>query len=183
MDQKLKQRLTGAIILTSLAITLLPLLLDGSQDERALVSEVIPEPPHVELKEITVQDIHARIEQMERASEASLPQEVVDETDYEAEPDFILDKNNLPVNWSLRLGSFANEENATRLRGKLRDENYSSYILHAKTNEGEIYRVFVGPSSSKESLARMNEEIEGKLKLKGRIVRYKIEEDKEQLGG
>jgi cell division septation protein DedD len=43
--------------------------------------------------------------------------------------------------------------------------------------------VFVGPSSSKETLVEMNQEIEARLKLKGRIVRYRIEEDREQLGG
>ena len=183
MDQKLKQRLTGAVILTSLAIILLPLLLDGTEQAREEFIASIPEPPSIELQDITVQDVQEKMEQMERASEARLPREVVDETDYEDAPDFILDQNKLPVSWSLQLGSFENEENATRLRQQLRDENYRSYILHAKTSDGEIFRVFVGPSNSKESLAEMNEVIVDKLKLRGRIVRYRIEEDKEQLGG
>lgn len=183
MDQKLKHRLTGAIILTSLAIIILPLLLDGTEEERQRIVADIPAPPAVELSDITVQDVRQQMEQMERASEARLPVEVVDETDYSDAPDFILDKNNLPVNWSLQLGSFQNEENATRLRATLRDANYRSYILHARTGEGDLYRVFVGPSASKEELAAKNAEIESKLQLKGRIVRYRIEEDKEQLGG
>ncbi len=183
MDEKLKQRLTGAVILTSLAIILLPLLLDGTEEDRARIATDIPAPPKIDLEDITVQDVKRKIEQMAKASEARLPIEVVDETDYEASPDHILDKNQLPVNWSLRLGSFQIEENATRLRAQLRDQNYRSYILHSSTNDGEIYRVFVGPSSSKETLAEINQEIEGKLKLKGRIVRYKIEEDRELLGG
>ncbi len=183
MDAKLKQRLTGAVILTCLAIILLPLLLDGTQQERAAFTTQIPEPPRVELNEITVQDVQRRIEEMERASEARLPKEVVDETDYEPAPDFILDKNQLPVNWSLQLGSFQNEANATRLRAQLREANYRSYILHAKTGDGDIFRVFVGPSSSKDALTEMNNEIEAKLQLKGRIVRYRIEDEREQLGG
>lgn len=183
MDAKLKQRLTGAVIITSLAIILVPLLLDGTEEDRTRVATDIPAPPKIDLNDITVQDVKRKIEQMEKASEARLPKEVVDETNYESSPDHILDKNQLPVNWSLQLGSFQIEENATRLRAQLRDQNYRSYILHANTSDGEIYRVFVGPSSSKETLAEMNQEIEGKLKLKGRIVRYKIEEDRELLGG
>ena len=183
MDAKLKQRLTGAIIFTSLAIILLPLLLDGTEEDRARIATDIPEPPRIDLEDITVQDVMRKIEQMEKASEARLPKEVVDETDYEAASDHILDRNQLPVNWSLQLGSFEREDNATRLRAQLRDQNYRSYILHGNTNDGEIYRVFVGPSSSKETLVEMNQEIEAKLKLKGRIVRYRIEEDREQLGG
>ncbi|MDA0977677.1 MAG: SPOR domain-containing protein [Proteobacteria bacterium] len=183
MDQKLKQRLTGAIILTSLAIIILPLLLDGTQEDRERLVADIPAAPAIDLEEITVQDVKHQMEQMERASESRLPIEVVDETDYTDAPDFILDQNNLPVNWSIQLGSFQNEDNATRLRARLREENYRAYILHARTREGDIYRVFVGPSSSKEALAEMNAEIESKLDLRGQIVRYKIEEDKEQLGG
>ena len=183
MDAKLKQRLTGAVILTSLAIILLPLLLDGTEEDRVRIATDMPAPPKIDLADITVQDVMRTIEQMEKASEARLPKEVVDETNYEFALDYILDKNQLPVNWSLQLGSFQKEDNATRLRAQLRGENYRSYILHANTNDGEIYRVFVGPSSSKETLVKKNLEIEAKLKLKGRIVRYRIEEDLELLGG
>lgn len=183
MDAKLKQRLTGAVILTSLAIILLPLLLDGTEEDRVRIATDMPAPPKIDLADITVQDVMRKIEQMEKASEARLPKEVVDETNYEFAPDYIFDKNQLPVNWSLQLGSFQKEDNATRLRAQLRGENYRSYILHANTNDGEIYRVFVGPSSSKETLVKKNLEIEAKLKLKGRIVRYRIEEDLELLGG
>ena len=183
MDGKLKQRLTGAVILTSLAIIVLPLLLDGTEEDRASIATIIPAPPKIDLEDITVQDVMRKIEQMEKASEARLPKEVLDETNYDAATDHMLDKNQLPVNWSLQLGSFQKEDNATRLRAQLRRQNYRSYILHANTNDGETYRVFVGPSSSKETLVQMNQKIEAKLKLRGRIVRYRIEEDRELLGG
>ena len=183
MDAKLKQRLVGAVILTSLAIILLPLLLDGTEENRASIANTIPAPPKIDLRDITVQSVMRKIEQMEQASEARLPKEVVDETNYDAAPNHGLDKNGLPVNWSLQLGSFQKEDNATRLRAQLRGQSYRSYILHANTNDGETYRVFVGPSSSKETLVQMNQKIEAKLKLRGRIVRYRIEEDRELLGG
>lgn len=183
MDANLKQRLTGAVILTSVAIILLPMLLDGTEQDRERITATIPEPPKIDLADISVANVEQQMEQLEKASEARLPREVVDETDYTAADDFILDKNQLPVNWSLQLGSFEQQENATRLRARLREQNYRSYILHAKTSEGEIFRVFVGPSSSKDALAEMNKAIEASMELTGRIVRYRIEEDKEQLGG
>lgn len=183
MDTKLKQRLTGAVILTCLAVILLPLLLDGSREERERVAAEIPKPPIIELRDITVRDVRQRMAEMEEASEAGLPQEVVDDTDYETAPDFILDKNRLPVNWSLQLGSFREQENATRLRAQLRQQNYRAYILHAKADDGDTYRVFVGPSGSREALEKMGAEIRQKLQLEGRIVRYRIEEDSGQLGG
>ena len=66
MDGKLKQRLTGAIILTSLAIILLPLLLDGTEEDRASIAANIPAPPKIDLENITVQDVMRKIEQMEK---------------------------------------------------------------------------------------------------------------------
>lgn len=183
MDQKLKQRLTGAVILTALAIILLPVLLDGTQGDREAFVASIPEPPSIELRDITVQDVQQKMVQMERASTARMPREVVDESEYKDSPDFVLDQNNLPVNWSLQVGSFSSENNATNLRAALRKDNYRSYILYEKTGDGDIYRVFVGPSSSKDALNEINKAIEEKMNLQGRIVRYRIEDDKEQLGG
>ena len=185
MDAKLKQRLTGAVILTSLSIILLPLLLDGTEEDRIIIATDIPAPPRINLDNITVQDVMRKIEQMEKASEARLPKEVVDETNYDTAPDHMLDKNQLPVNWSLQFGSFQKKDNATLLRAQLREQNYRSYIVQANTNDGQTYRVFVGPSSSQETLKKMNQEIEVKLKLKlkGRLVRYRIEEDQGLLGG
>ena len=65
MDAKLKQRLTGAVILTSLAIILLPVLLDGTQEERERVTAQLPEPPRVDLEDITVQDVRQQMAQMD----------------------------------------------------------------------------------------------------------------------
>ena len=115
MDAKLKQRLTGAVIIASTAVIVLPFLLDGTQQEREQITTRIPEPPQVNINEISVEDVNRQIEQMEKASEARLPTEVVDEVDYEAQPDFIFDQNKLPVNWSLQVGSFESEENAVIL--------------------------------------------------------------------
>jgi DedD protein len=183
VDVKLKQRLTGAVIFTSLAVILLPLLLDGTEEDRASIAADIPAPPKIDLEDITVQGVTRKIEQMERASKARLPKEVVDETNYDTGQDYVLDKNGLPVNWSLQLGSFQKEDNATRLRAQLRGQSYRSYILHKNTNGGETYRVFVGPSSSRETLVKINQKVEVNLNLKGRIVRYRIEEDRDLLGG
>tara|TARA_B100000073_G_scaffold309257_1_gene280870 strand:+ start:152 stop:703 length:552 start_codon:yes stop_codon:yes gene_type:complete len=183
VDVKLKQRLLGAVILTSLAIIVLPALFNGSEEERIRLKSSAPEPPQIAVDRLTVQDVALKIEQRARDSEARLPREVVDETNYLNRSDFIFDKNNLPVNWSIRLGSFKDKQNALRLRETLRAKNYRSYILYAKNNSGDLFRVFVGPSSSKSALAEIADKIEGTLNLKGQIVRYRIEDNKEMLSG
>ena len=183
MDLKLKQRLIGAVILISLGVIILPWLLDGSEAERLRIQAEIPEPPEIQLEEITLSGVSRKIEQMAQASKTRLPKEIADETDYADKPDFIFDKNNLPVNWSIQIGSFESEQNAIRLREKLRKSNYRAYILYVQTGEGGRYRVFVGPSSSRETLTEFMAQIEASLDIKGNIVRYRIEEDRNLLGG
>ena len=74
MDVKLKQRLLGAVILTSLAIIVLPALFNGSEEERIRLKSSVPEPPQIAVDRLTVQDVALKIEQRARDSEARLPQ-------------------------------------------------------------------------------------------------------------
>ncbi|MCZ6501370.1 MAG: SPOR domain-containing protein [Gammaproteobacteria bacterium] len=183
MDARLKQRVVGAFVLTALAIIILPMLLDGSAEDRDRVMANIPDAPKIEVKKMSIKDLRLQMARMERASAAQLPREVVDENTYETATDFTLDKNNLPVSWSLQLGSFESKENAIKLRTELRDAEYRSYVLHAKTSKGETYRVFIGPMVKKSALQELQGKIETSFKLRGQVVRYRIEDDAGQLGG
>ena len=120
---------------------------------------------------------------MEKASARKLPSEVADEKDYSKKADFRLDQNNLPVNWALQLGSFQEQENAVRLRARLREQNYRSYILSGRSSTGDWYRVFVGPLSNKSALMDMRVEIKKKFGLGGNIVRHRVEQDADLFGG
>jgi DedD protein len=184
LDAKLKQRVIGAIVMTTVAIIVLPMLLDGSAEHRAEVEATIPEPPAIPIKSLNVEQTRAKMEQMVAESTAKLP---VLEPDTIEEPEtaenFELNNNGLPVGWSLRMGSFKQEENARRLRQSLRDKNYRSYILAGDPSEDQFYRVYVGPMVNKDKLQQAKAEIEAAFDLTGQIVRYKIEDDRYQLDG
>lgn len=182
MESKLRQRVIGAVVLTSLSIIILPVLLDGSAEDRARVVASIPPAPKIEIKTLTMSDVTKKIQQMERDSAVRLPREVVDETDYSDE-NASLDKNSLPIAWSWQLGSFKNEDNAKKLRATLRDARYRSYILQTKTREGNAFKVLVGPMLEKSAVERIGAEIAIQMKIEGNAVRYQIEEDGAQLGG
>lgn len=200
MDIKLKQRVTGAIVLTALAIIILPMLLDGSEEDRQRVIASIPEAPIVDLDTLSVKDIEASMSALEAEGEASLPlatrttgpaadpdDSVAGPGEGDGEPDeadtFQLDQNELPISWSLQLASFQNEDNARRLRASLRDAEYQSYILQAQTGQGAMYRVFVGPVLQRSQLDAIGQKIESEFELKGRIVRFDPAENERQLGG
>jgi len=96
---------------------------------------------------------------------------------------FKLDANQLPISWSLQLGSFENADNARALREKLRAANYRTYIIEVGTETGKTLRVLVGPMLDKSVLEQTASEIETVFGLKGRILRYNIQDDKGQIGG
>lgn len=50
MDQKLKQRLTGAIVLVALAVIFVPIILEGPDDDWAPRSHSIPEQPQMDYR-------------------------------------------------------------------------------------------------------------------------------------
>lgn len=169
--------------MTTVAIIVLPMLLDGSAEDRARVEAAIPTPPQIDIKSLTVEETRQKMTEMAETSEAKLPVLVEDLVESAEEvANFSLNDNGLPISWSLQLGSFREEENATRLRQSLRDQTYRSYILAGEASDG-LYRVYVGPMVDKDKLQKAQAEIEAAFKLNGQIVRYRIEDDQFQLGG
>ena len=183
MDEQLKKRLVGSLIFISLAIIFFPLVFDGNEKDRSKYNDEILDPPKIELGLQSIENIKKKISEMEKSSARKLPKEVVDENDYSKNADFNLDENNLPVTWALQLGSFQEEKNAVRLRARLREENYRSYILSGTSSTGDWYRVFVGPLSNKSLLMEMKAEIKKTFGLQGNIVRHRVEQDADLFGG
>lgn len=184
MDAKLKQRAIGAVILFSLAIIFIPFLLDGDEAERERLTQQIPLPPPVQPKAITPEAIQRRMDAREKASEVRLPREVADETDYTSKEGFQLDKNQLPVAWSLQVGSFRQQDNALELRARLRRREHRAYILQGRSEDQDIYRVYIGPDVSKEKLLDLGRQLQDTMALPNSIlVRYNMAEDTGQLGG
>ncbi|MDP4876546.1 MAG: SPOR domain-containing protein [Pseudomonadales bacterium] len=201
MDTRLRQRVVGAGVLTTLAIIILPMLLDGTSEDRARVMSTMPEPPVIELQRLTVDDVRRQMRKMEQDSAALLPMLQADEplpgdvaasaavpanaSNALAKKHFALDKNLLPVSWTLQLGSFQNPENAMRLRQQLREADYRSYIIHSKAEgqNSDTFRVYLGPMLQKQDLEKIAAAVKVQFELDGQIVRYRIEDDTGQLGG
>ena len=76
METKLKQRVIGAVVLTTLAIIVLPMLLDGSAQDRARISANIPSAPMIDVKSLTIPQVKQAMLEMEQESTARLPVEI-----------------------------------------------------------------------------------------------------------
>ena len=182
METGLKRRLVGAIVIAAVAVIFIPLILDGTEEERLAVIEEIPPAPTFDFREqIAVSDIQAAMESRRRANAASMPQERASKDD-EAESE-LLDQNGLPVGWSLQVASFRDRDNAVSLRSEIRELGHGAYVLLNRTNEGQFYQVLVGPSLDQEGLSQAGQDIADKMGLTVQIVRYRVEDDARQIGG
>ena len=52
-----------------------------------------------------------------------------------------IDKNNLPVSWSVQLASLTNQANANAMRDTFRKKQYNAYVR----STGNLHRVMIGP--------------------------------------
>ena len=85
-----------------------------------------------------------------------------------------LGQSALPEGWSIRLGSFAKQENATNLVERLHASEYKAYTRNISNSAGELVSVLVGPWIDKNVAEDYLVKLEDQFKLAGDIVRYDI---------
>ncbi len=136
MEQGLKQRLIGAVVITSLAAIFVPMLFDDPIDETGkLISELkIPDAPAESLN----------------ADSASLPNsidEVIMLPDPLALKEEFADNQAVSskIRWFIQAGIFGQESNAISLQNKLRNQGFPTTIRKEPGEKGLLYRVRVGP--------------------------------------
>ncbi|MFB0905510.1 MAG: SPOR domain-containing protein [Pseudomonadales bacterium] len=184
METKLKYRMVGILVLTALAVIFVPMIFSGSEQDRdAYMAEIPKGPSFGQGRRISVIDLQAEMRSRERESAAAMPVDKVDQADYADQPAKILDQNGLPIGWSLQVASFRDQENAVRLRASIRQLGHGSYVLRSLTNEGLFFQVLVGPSLDRNALLKIGQQLSAEMDLSVQIVRYRVEDDSNQLGG
>ena len=197
MDQTLKQRLVGALVLLSAAVIFLPLIFDGREKQEVYSDLQIPDEPVVTLDvgdpKIDVasfEKIKTKIEQDRAAiapTEAELnepvaelpkvkpaaeaaKQEVAEIKQERAKPLQGVDK--LAKAYTVQLAAFSSRENAEKLHKKLIEKQYEAYIQKGASGNKTLYRVFVGPQLRENRAAMVADALHKEFKLKGMVVRY-----------
>lgn len=161
MDDGLKQRLVGAIVLVALAVIFIPMIFDDAKLEPEDIRVTIPPRPAMPPVKITQpeppavrpQETVVAAEDAPSTGEAQLPQQ-------------------LPESWVLQVASFKERENADALRDRLRKEDYKAYVRFRPHKEPALARVFVGPELDRRVVERYKEELQQKFKLDGIVVQF-----------
>ena len=193
MDILLKQRLVGAIVLVALGVIFVPMILEGPN--RTLVPEMealpalqdhalsapfepFPAPDAMPAEPDT--SIVQADPQLEAASEASA-ESVKPVAKPEPEPAPVAPTpapEKKPVkseplgSWVVQMGSFSSEQNALRLRDKLRKNGFTTQVEKVRIEGKSRFRVRVGPFLERVDAEQSLKQIRDKLTLKGRVLTY-----------
>ena len=141
MDQVLKQRLIGAVVITSLAAIFVPMLFDDPIDETGkLISELkIPENP--------VNSVNSKIASIPNSINEviSLPDPMPIKEDGVIETDSFSGMQR----WYIQVGIFGQKSNAISLRDTIRQQGFAVTIMTVADEKGPLFRVRVGPELDK----------------------------------
>tara|TARA_R110000824_G_scaffold288508_2_gene476622 strand:+ start:204050 stop:204640 length:591 start_codon:yes stop_codon:yes gene_type:complete len=195
LNEAMKQRLIGAVVLGCLAIIFLPILLDGegvstpALNTTIPVAPTFPEPLIVEPQRPNIlsdseailldsaaadADAAATVPQTDSIAEATQSQATSAAT---GEDRPALDSEGLPQAWSIRLGLFGDNANAETLVAQLLERDYRAYSQPVRTSRGELTAVFVGPVLTRTDAEALRSELSESFNLEALIVDFNIDGD------
>ena len=166
MELKVKERLTGAVILVALVVLLVPELLSGPGNSGTAATQRADQPP---LRSFTFSLAEGGSRQTAAPVTASPPKTpVADELSAAVvrpieepappppPPVRIKAPEAAPVTgWSIQLGSFVSRDNAQRLVRELKKAGFAAFIAEGSSRSGKLYRVRVGPAADRAAAAAL----------------------------
>ncbi len=170
MNDGLKQRLLGALVLLALAVIFIPVLFDRERMEPVDTKSQIPRTPVLEIEEVPDPAQPEWSKTVEHPAQQFVPDEtaVVSET---AEPE-TLDDDGQPQAWVLQIGSFQTELLAIAARDKLAGLGHTAYIRTVQIGGEAVHRVYVGPKMAKDSLIAAQLAIDKALEVKSLLLAF-----------
>lgn len=191
MNELLKQRLVGALILLALGVIFWPLIFVEPIDEPVSTLTQLPPKPQP-LPELTTAPAPP--------PGLPLPEEQPDwqEPDLaeQVAPDFVspapsespgqststsrtavpetpqLDERGLPVAWVLQVVALANQQRAESLRDQLLEQGHKAFVRTLQRDGNTLYRVYIGPRFEREALLSVKREVDAQYQVNATVTRY-----------
>lgn len=201
MDQKLKQRLVGAVVLISLAVIFIPVILEGPDDDLTPRVQEIPVPPQIDYQaeielpvpdETPVPEISVPADSPVPAAQTAAvppqpaeqpapvqrvqrepvqPEPVQPET--VAEPPAAARPEAAAGSWVIQVGSFSQQLNASGLRDRLKKTGFNSRLQEITSEKGKAWRVLVGPFDTRAAAEKQRDRITSQHHMKGIVTQLK----------
>lgn len=177
MDEGVKRKLAGAGVLVLVALIVLPQISSKTQNAEYL-SQTVPIEVNIPVMDMPLPKSLAipvdPIISMEQAAgeKVFIPVMTVDDEVLPASQFEIpvQTQTGESVVWQIQVGSFAQRENALKLRDRLRQSGYKAF--DQLSDDGLYTRVFVGPSTQKSELEQKMSSIEQHFRLKAQLVPF-----------
>lgn len=176
MDDGLKQRLIGAIVLLALAVIFVPVIFDREQLQPLDRRSQIPLAPEVLPVVVAEPSVPEDVEPAPEVEDMFLPEESSAEAGFEEDteqPEPKLDAEGVPDAWVLQVASYKNSERAEEMQQLLAAEGYTAYTRNVTAAQGEMTRLFVGPKLDKAKLLQEQAAIEEKFKVSTFVFKFK----------
>jgi DedD protein len=198
----LKQRLVGALILLALGVVFWPIIFVEPGTRSGAEQAVIPPRPRVETTPIEPPDhvglrpsreLQAYRELEQEAGEAAgeagplvpAPEPALPAEDTPAAvpapppvtrstpPEKpVIDAEGVPVAWVLQVASLSSASKAEALRQQLLELDHKAYVKKVRREGRDLHRVYVGPKFERARLETIKQEVDARFKVQSVIMRY-----------
>ena len=175
MNQQLKERLIGIIVLVLFAVIFMPMFFTGTNDSILKNKENVSISKESEfiskLKPMTDTATDSYTENIELApvvEESIAP--VVEEIPFNQE---MLKTDTVgQMNWVVQVGSFSSKDNAEKLNQKVKKAGFRSFVNPITQNSKIMHQVCLGPEYDETDAKNLLKEIKNKMKLDGIVKKY-----------
>ncbi len=181
-ESKFKQRLVGAIVLVSLAVILLPALIDYQREPEQLDDPVQAPPPPA------YRDYQSRVVPIEipPAPKASDNQGAVSRSQAASAPvarapapplasavkSMATPARRLEQGWVVQVGTFSESARADKVHAELIAQGFTAYIEPFLQPKGPLYRVRVGPDFLREEAEALQQKLQKDTEFTGIVLPF-----------
>ncbi len=162
MEAPLQQRIVGAIVLVTLGVIFIPALLDGSGYKSRQVQDIkIREKPEFPpLAQKKLKPIAAPLDKVKK-NQTKVLKSYPEKTHTKAVKSF-----------ALQVGTFTSNENAEKMRDKLRKAGYTTFVHKTKSKGKTSYKVRIGPELEHSVLEKIKKDIKKSHKIDAYLVNH-----------
>ena len=197
MDQQLKERLIGIIVLVLFAVIFIPMFFSDPIDlvskektnlsnskESEFVSKLKPvddstqefDTKRIEYDTVTEETPQTVTEETPQTVTEETPQTVTEESTDLVNEETAFRKESLAenqmgqMNWIVQIGSYSNKENAEKENLRAKNAGFRSFINPITQNNKIMYQVCLGPEYDELDANKLREEIKKKIKLENEPI-------------
>lgn len=165
MNESLKHRIVGAIVITALAAIFIPMLFDEpitNTDNKSNNELLIPTQAYADMPSLieSIPQSHAAVISKEKLTQINIQQQ----------------NSNAPStdkhlkSWIIQVGSFNSEKNAHEFKDRLRQQKFTAYVKAIKAKNGTIYRLSVGPELGRDLALKTQQRLEKIFEAKTLLI-------------